>query len=198
MNLDKKKYKKSEVEKLLDSNSSDFEQRIAELRGRIAELIDENKKLSMEVVVFKEKEASIVSALTDSEEKAKEIKEKSELEYSLTVQKLKTFNSRWEKYFEVLKEKYPLYPAVINALKLKEKLDLLFETGDNKKIVEDFSKELSLQDGNKDDFFEPKQKIVDYIAATNDNGFNLDEVLNPGTLHLEDLCKELGLIEEKE
>ena len=45
--------------------------------------------------------------------------------------------------------------------------------------------------------FNPKKKIVDYIASTGDNGFNLDEVLNPGELQLEDLCKELGLMQEK-
>ena len=44
--------------------------------------------------------------------------------------------------------------------------------------------------------FNPKKIMDEYIATTGDNGFNLDEVLNPGELHLEDLCKELGLIEE--
>ena len=49
--------------------------------------------------------------------------------------------------------------------------------------------------GNK---FNPKSKIKDYIVATNDGGFDMNEVLNPGVLKLEDLCKELGLIEEGE
>ena len=44
--------------------------------------------------------------------------------------------------------------------------------------------------------FDPKSKIEAFVAATSDNGFNLNEVLNPGELQLEDLCKELGLIEE--
>ena len=43
--------------------------------------------------------------------------------------------------------------------------------------------------------FNPKEIINDYVAATGDNGFDLDEVLNPGELQLEDLCKELGLLE---
>ena len=44
----------------------------------------------------------------------------------------------------------------------------------------------------------PDKSIQDYIASTGDNGFNLDEVLNPGELKLEDLCKELGLLEEND
>ena len=47
------------------------------------------------------------------------------------------------------------------------------------------------------DTFNPKSKIQDYITAKTDNGFNLDDVLNPGALRLEDLCKELGLTEEQ-
>ena len=46
--------------------------------------------------------------------------------------------------------------------------------------------------------FNPKQKIKDYIVATSDTGFDMDQVLNPGKLELGDLCKELGLIEENE
>ena len=43
--------------------------------------------------------------------------------------------------------------------------------------------------------FNPKEKIERYIE--NDvNGFNLEEVLNPGELQLEDLCRELGLMED--
>ena len=44
--------------------------------------------------------------------------------------------------------------------------------------------------------FNPKSKIQDYIAATGDGTFNMNEVLNPGELELEELCKELGLIEK--
>ena len=41
----------------------------------------------------------------------------------------------------------------------------------------------------------PKERVNDFIAVTSDSGFNIDEVLNPGKLELEDLCKELGLME---
>jgi hypothetical protein len=50
---------------------------------------------------------------------------------------------------------------------------------------------------NDNKIFDPEKRIADYVSATSENGFNLEEVLNPGELHLEDLCKELGLIEEE-
>ena len=49
---------------------------------------------------------------------------------------------------------------------------------------------------NKTLLGKPKSKIEAFVAATSDNGFNLNEVLNPGELQLEDLCKELGTMEE--
>ena len=45
--------------------------------------------------------------------------------------------------------------------------------------------------------FNPKSKIADYIVATDGSGFNMDEVLKPGELKLEDLCKELGLMDDE-
>jgi hypothetical protein len=44
----------------------------------------------------------------------------------------------------------------------------------------------------------PKKMISDYISSNSENGFNMDEVLNPGDLELEELCKELGLLDGDE
>ena len=60
------------------------------------------------------------------------------------------------------------------------------------KIINDALSEI-IEEKNQP--FNPKEIINDYVAATGDNGFDLDEVLNPGELQLEDLCKELGLLE---
>ena len=75
---------------------------------------------------------------------------------------------------------------------------MLLKTGDNRAVIKGFCAEMEKTADEKVKIFNPKQKINEYIAATADNGFNLEEVLNPGTLHLEDLCKELGLLEETE
>ena len=61
--------------------------------------------------------------------------------------------------------------------------------------VEELDSVLAVNGKKKDKKFNPKAVISDYIVATENNGFNMDEVLNPGELRLEDLCKELGLIE---
>lgn len=47
--------------------------------------------------------------------------------------------------------------------------------------------------------FDPKAKIESYLDAAEDEtacAFDMNEVLNPGELDLEELCKEMGLMEK--
>jgi hypothetical protein len=77
-------------------------------------------------------------------------------------------------------------------------LDEFLNIAENNIGVEKLSNNALNGEEVKGEKFDPKSKINEYIAATSDSGFNLDEVMNPGDLKLEDLCKELGLIEPNE
>ncbi len=194
--LKKRKYGKKEVEKLLEVEMSNAESKLAEQKLRIFELVEENKKIMAELTALKEKEQIIDSAFIKAEQYAEYIKRKESEQYALTVAKLKAFCERWSQYFDELKEKYPLYPYVQQSIALVERLRKAFNENDGAQTVDILDKELCKNQG-KTVGFDPKQKIQDYVAATSTNGFNLEEVLNPGKLELEDLCKELGLIEEE-
>ena len=125
--------------------------------------------------------------------------EKVDILYQLEVERLKNFVDKWNGYFKELKEKYPLYPVAKKAIDIKD--TLINKSCDNckaKEIINEIDKKLTTsKKSNLKTKFDPKSKIKDYIAATSDNGFNMEEVLNPGALKLEDICKELGLIEEE-
>ena len=137
-----------------------------------------------------DKEPLIIATLERAEKTSQEILARTELEYSLEMQKLRTFVEKWDDYFNQLQEKYPHYPTIKKAVEIKNEVKKYSEKSNAKNTIE----KLDSMIGEKK--FNPKQKIKDYVVATRDNGFNLDEVLNPGKLELEDLCKELGLIEE--
>ena len=97
----------------------------------------------------------------------------------------------------MLVEKYPMYPIVVSADKMRERVEEILKNGGEdavKKIIGEFYEST----GDALDGFDPKKKISEYIAATDDSGFSMDEVLNPGKLQLEDLCKELGLLAESD
>lgn len=194
--LSKRKYKKDEVEKLLNSLSQDYNLIISNHKQEIKNLTAKNTKLALELEYYKEKEEAINGALKSAEEKAIEKNKDTDRYYALAVQSLKNFIERWGEYFNALKEKYPLYKTTAEAVSIKEKLENILSTETDNKVAIEKAEKLLPKTQKQSKKFNPQQKINDYIAATADTEFNLDEVLNPGELVLEDLCKELGLIDE--
>lgn len=196
MELKKRKYKRAEVLAMIDAYRKEYETRLNEQKANIQELIKEKNLALNELHMIKERENLILLTLERAEKTACEIKEQAENEYALEIERLRAFSNKWESYFKKIKEKYPTSSAVKKAVSVKDKIDSNLKKGVKpKKIIEEVDVAIGNNEKKK---FNPKEKIRDYIAATSDNGFNLDEVLNPGDLQLEDLCKELGLIEEND
>ncbi len=193
MNLSKRKYTAKEVEKILSDNSFEYESKLNNQKERIAFLLGENKKLSTALDEYKEKDALISSTLISAKEKASEIEATALIKYSLVVESLKKFSADWNAYFEFLKEKYPNYATIQKVVGLKKTLDETLSENNAEKTVGIMDEKLSSVTDKI--MYNPKERLNDLIAATGDSGFNIDEVLNPGKLELEDLCKELGLME---
>ena len=197
MDLVKRKYARKEVEKMIDDIVREYEEKLSEQKARIAELVRENSVCRAELDVYIDKDKQISDALKKAEEYSNALKQKSDMRYALAVENLAAFLVKWQAYFEHLKEKYPMYPIVQEAVNLKDKISEIIGKYDEKTVIYLADKETS-GIKNVKTTFNPKEKIADYIAATSDNGFNMDEVLNPGALRLEDLCKELGLLTEND
>ena len=177
---------------MIEAYKAQYEKLILEYRTRISDLLKENSDLTEKLNQVSDRESLIIATLERAEKTSQEITQKAELEYSLEMQRIKKFTEKWDDYFNQLQEKYPLYPTTKKAIKIKDKVKELSKKSNAKKAIEQLD---SMIDEKKK--FNPKQKIKDYVVATSESGFNLDEVLNPGKLELEDLCKELGLIDEE-
>jgi sugar-specific transcriptional regulator TrmB len=195
--LRKGKYKQAEVEELLDACEKEYVDKIMQLRCSINELSEKNADLIAENSLLKENEALISSALQDAQKSLKNKEKSCELQYETCKKSIKVFLEKWREYFNSLLEKYPYYPAIKQAEALRGEVEKVFSANNGKTAIDKAKKTLDKANKTRIDF-NPKEKIQDYIAVTSDNGFNLDEVLNPGTLHLEDLCKELGLLDEND
>ncbi len=194
MDLNKKKYTLEEVRKILSSTQMEYETKLNNQKERISALLEENKKLEEEVSAYREKDALISSTLLSAREKAEEIEQSANLKYALVIETLKKFSENWRVYFDFLKEKYPNYATIQKAVKLKELLDeKLSDDDDGERIIRLLNEKLTEETDKL--ALTPKGRVNDFIAATSDSGFNIEEVLNPGKLELEDLCKELGLME---
>ena len=197
MELNKKKYKRDEVEDIVNNLKIENQSVITSLKQKINELVLENKKLNAEIDDYREKENTISSAIKDAESFSDTLKDNAMSRYLNEIQSLKAFSERWREYFNLLKEKYPLYGKVDQSKKVFDEISTIISRNSGKKAV---GKIDSVLDGagvpKNQAVFNPQQKIDDYISATSDTGFDLNEVLNPGELELGELCKELGLIEE--
>lgn len=194
--LSKRKYKKTEVQAILDDLMRLHNEKENDLLAEIRELKNKNKNLEAEVKVYKDKEEEIVLSVKSAAKYALEQKKETDFRYKAAAETIKNFLEKWKAYFETLSEKYPLYPSTAKAIKLKKELEKIVKEGKTDKELVTEADELLNAEEMCAESFNPQKKINDYIAATENGGFNLNEVLNPGKLELEDLCKELGLIEE--
>ena len=196
MQLTKRKYKKEEVKELLDSSISDYLHTIEEQKERIAFLNEENKRLTDRIEELTAKEEQTLKVLKIAQDKSEEINIDAVKHYEAEILSIKNFDSKWKEYFSYLAEKYPYYNSQKRAKEVRNELINVFNTNDIKAVMPSATEKID-KDTKNSRIFNPKEKIQDYISATSDNGFNIDEVLNPGELELEDLCKELGLIDEQ-
>lgn len=194
--LNKRKYKKEQVQEMLDALTIEYEEKISSLRSEIGVLTEKNNRIYGELSLIKDREHLIDVTLQNANKQAEEITSNAKLQYEAVMESLKRFSNKWRNYFTILADKYPLYPSVQKALQLKEQLDSILNSSDYSVNIEKLEANLDKNISDSQEVFDPKQKINDYILATSDNGFNIDEVLNPGELELEDLCKELGLMED--
>lgn len=194
MELDKKKYKVEEVQSLLDELKTEYNGKLAERNEEIFELNGKLKRMRAELESFKNRDSLISSSLQAAEEQAEKIRETERLQYELALARLNDFQLKWESYFEYLFEKYPYYKITEQTLNIAVRLKQVLGSGEA--AIEKLGKlDDLIERETAAAQFNPKEKIERYIE--NDvNGFNLEEVLNPGELQLEDLCRELGLMED--
>lgn len=197
MDLNKRKYKQREVEEIIRSVSSENASVISDLKARIEELILENERLKATAIKYENDKTIAHKIIKDAEETALKVKKEAENYLELTLLSMKKLSIEWQAFFDSLKEKYPTYEVVNEIIETKNKIDRILNSDKSIKRVKEIKETLdSINKPSK--VFNPQSKINEYIAATSDSGFNLDEVMNPGDLKLEDLCKELGLIEPNE
>ena len=194
MAFNKNKYSKQETECLVNEIKAEYEEKLAKQKQINQELSEELKQTKALLFALQEKESLVLATLERAEKTAMDLEKSSNEQYELEVERLKRFVSRWNNYFKVLKDDYPPNPTLKKAINLKEMVEAAANSDGAKKLISDIDTVLTENVDVMGEEFDPKKKINDYIAATENNGFNLDEVLNPGELQLEDLCKELGLM----
>ena len=184
---------KQELLKLIEEKDLAIET----LNDRNFLLQTELDKLKIELNELKSQASLIAKAIISAEKYKEKEEDKVRAQYELELNNLKLFTAKYQKYFAFLREKYPYYPATKNAEDLVICFDKIF-----KKHIDDKSKIKVMNlllDSESLHFkeFDPTEKLSSYIQNDTEINFDLDQIINPGELNLEELCKELGLAEDE-
>ncbi|MGN1100414.1 MAG: hypothetical protein ACI4S9_08720 [Christensenellales bacterium] len=188
--IERKGYNKNEVEAFINKVLRLTEEKLNEQRARIDELRELNANLVAQIKGLKQKENSIGYALQQANSKAEELESAAKVRYALEMQRLKSFQRRWAEQYNLIRHKYPTDSG------LAEFESALFGM---EKELGDIMRELNIPYEAGDEymrFYEEKKnlKVPEPEEVKPEEGFSLAEALTPKET-LEDLCKELGLIE---
>lgn len=113
--VERKGYKKEQVDSYLKQLNLQYENSLAEQKDRIFELKGSISMAEKLLEEYKKKEGEINSALLAAVNKAKEMEETAEKKYDLEIQRLKLFNAKWQSYFNEIIKRYPIDDNLVSV-----------------------------------------------------------------------------------
>ena len=154
-------------------------------------LVEENKRLSGQLVELKGRDSQISKALMAAISKAKEIEDAATVRYRMEVERLKVFHGKWVTYYSEIKSRLPLNEDVLAAESMLKKMDAILGVSSPAfSRKEDSSAVAQFLDENRR--LEKRRLEEDSAATLSPSGLDLNEVLNPKDLpRLEDLIREI-------
>ena len=213
--LSKNTFTKAEIDKLLFQIKLEYDGRLKEQKNRIFELVNQMQDKNEECEKLKKRDAIISKALLSAVEKVKQVEYSAKKKTENEINRLQLFINKCEKYLSDIKLSYPIDTNIQKFDEFTDKMrGLMPETSKNvntkKENVNIVKQEnnIAKEENNtaKEELaagriFNPKEKIEKYIEKDikvneKEDDFNMDDVLNPkGELNLEDLCRQLGLMD---
>ncbi len=199
--IEKKGYKKSEVDEYIFALKNEYESRLSDQKNRIfqlkSELVDKEKQLSS----YKEKTDLIATAILNAVAKADEIEKLSAARYREEMNSLRVFHDKWQAHYNKLLDKYPDDEGLRAVEKFNSDMNDIFSGGTSaiKEIEKQFESEKARLDSVSASGAEEKpKKAAKTLAedAVSKSGFSFEEAWNP-TDDLGQIMKDLGLVSEE-
>lgn len=191
-----KKFTQQEMEKLIAGIREAYEIKIRQLNYRLDGLTAENRSLRASIAEYKEREGRVGRAILDAEEKGEEIRAFYRASAETEWKNLRLFADKWKSLAAQMADVLPRESKKYGDL--AGDLAALLGMEANRMGAKKGEK-ADTQDAASPEKFDPQAVIGKYMESEEENGFNLDDVLNPkGDLDLAKLCKNLGLMDEDE
>lgn len=124
--VERKGYSQKEVEEYVRATTARNEEIHSELRGRIEDLIAQNKRLNERLEDYKNKEDKIAEAIITAKENADKMTLDIKLRYMMELERLNMFRAKWTGVYEDLKERYGFDGDALNveSVALSTKLEI--------------------------------------------------------------------------
>ena len=199
--IEKKGYKKSEVDEYIFALKNEYESRLSDQKNRIfqlkSELVDKEKQLSS----YKEKTDLIATAILNAVAKADEIEKLSAARYREEMNSLRVFHDKWQAHYNKLLDKYPDDEGLRAVEKFNSDMNDIFSGGTSaiKEIEKQFESEKArLESVSASGAEEKPKKAAKTLAedAVSKSGFSFEEAWNP-TDDLGQIMNDLGLVSEE-
>lgn len=194
--IEKKGYKKSEVDEYVFALKNEYESKLAEQKNRIFQLKSELTEREKQLAAFKAKTDLISSAILNAVQKADEIEKLAETRYREEMKQLKSFHEKWQSHYNKMLEKYPDDEGLKAIGKFNAAMDDILSGGSAamKEIEKQFYGERERVESAKAEAApQPQQSKTLAEDAVSASGFSFEEAWNPKD-DLSEIMKDLGLL----
>lgn len=194
--IEKKGYKKSEVDEYVFALKNEYESKLAEQKNRIFQLKSELTEREKQLAAFKAKTDLISSAILNAVQKADEIEKLAETRYREEMKQLKSFHEKWQSHYNKMLEKYPDDEGLKAIGKFNAAMDDILSGGSAamKEIEKQFDGERERVESAKAEVApQPQQSKTLAEDAVSASGFSFEEAWNPKD-DLSEIMKDLGLL----
>lgn len=197
--IEKKGYKKSEVDEYVFALKNEYESKLAEQKNRIFQLKNELTEREKQLAAFKSKTDLISTAILNAVQKADEIEKLSQARYREEMKQLRSFHEKWQAHYNKMLEKYPDDEGLKAIEKFNTAMDDILAGGSAamKEIEKQFDAERERVESAKvepetaAEKHAPKKTLAE--DAVSASGFSFEEAWNPKD-DLGQIMKDLGLL----
>lgn len=203
--IEKKGYKKSEVDEYVFALKNEYESKLAEQKNRIFQLRNELTEREKQLAAFKSKTDLISTAILNAVQKADEIEKLAAARYRDEMQQLRAFHDKWQTHYNKMLEKYPDDEGLKAIEKFNAAMDDILSGGSAamKEIEKQFDSEknrvenVAAAPAPAQEQPKPADKpaVNKTLAedAVSKSGFSFEEAWNPKD-DLSEIMKDLGLL----
>lgn len=203
--IEKKGYKKSEVDEYVFALKNEYESKLAEQKNRIFQLRNELTEREKQIAAFKSKTDLISTAILNAVQKADEIEKLAAARYRDEMQQLRAFHDKWQAHYNKMLEKYPDDEGLKAIEKFNSAMDDILSGGSAamKEIEKQFDSEknrvenVAAAPAPAQEQPKPADKpaVNKTLAedAVSKSGFSFEEAWNPKD-DLSEIMKDLGLL----